>query len=175
MFDGYWSSCHLAVIVSGLIVVQGCGVLDLYDRQTTDRQKSQQMNKEGSVDAGRKTMSRSQLTSPHMPGRLKVHATNPAYFQNTSTGNAVFLHGYDHFRSLQEFDNNGIPPLDFDAFLAQLKQFNHNFLRLWVWEHFWRKVEHPKGDSIREESIVLPPHVYQRTRAWHGDRWAAKV
>ncbi len=163
MFDGYWSRHSLALLVSGLILVQGCGVLDLSERQLPDRQMDQHMNEKGSGHGGRKTMSRSKVTSLHMPGRLKVHPTNPAYFQDTSTGNAVFLHGVDHFRSRQEFDNNGIEPLDFDAFLAQRKQFNHNFLRLWVWDHFWRKVEHPNGDSIGEESIVLTPHVYQRT------------
>ncbi|MEX2493544.1 MAG: DUF6298 domain-containing protein [Nitrospirales bacterium] len=98
-----------------------------------------------------------------LPGRLIVHPTNPAYFQDISTGKAVFLHGYDHFRSRQEFDNNGIPPLDFDAFIAQLKHFNHNFLRLWAWEHFWRKAEGHKGRAEGQESVTLSPHVYQRT------------
>ncbi len=163
MSEGSWPTCHLAVIVSGLIVLQGCGVLDLYDRQSRDHQEHHQMNEEGLGNGGREAMSQSQFTSSHRPGRLKVHPTNPAYFQDISTGNAVFLHGVDHFRSRQEFDNNGIVPLDFDAFLAQLKQFDHNFLRLWVWEHFWRKLESPKGNVGVQSSVILPPHVYQRT------------
>ena len=120
------------------------------------------MNEEGSDDDRKKTMSRFESTSP-IPGRLKLHPTNSAYFQDTSTGSAVFLHGYDHFRSLQEFDNNGISPLDFEAFLVQLKQYNHNFLRLWVWEHFWRKAENVKVVTDNQESVTLPPYVYKRT------------
>ncbi len=163
MFDRLWPRCHVAVIVSGLIVVQGCGVFEIYDRQSPGHQKNQQMTEEGADNDERKNMSRSQFTFPEMPGRLKVHATNPAYFQDTSTGNAVFLHGVDHFRARQEFDNNGINPLDFDAFLSQQRQFNHNFLRLWVWDHFWRKVELPNGNSTGQASVILAPHVYQRT------------
>ncbi len=163
MLNEFRPLCHLAVIVSALIVVQGCGVFDGYHQQSTDHQKNQEMYEEGLDDEERKTMSRSQLPSSHMPGRLTVHPANPAYFQDTSTGNAVFLHGVDHFRSQQEFDNNGIDSLNFDIFLAQRKQYNHNFLRLWVWEHFWRKVEHPQGSPLGKESIVLSPHVYRRT------------
>lgn len=37
------------LLVSELIVVQGCGVLDLYERPTPDREKNQQMNGEGSA------------------------------------------------------------------------------------------------------------------------------
>jgi hypothetical protein len=121
------------------------------------------MNEGSSDNQMKDTAHQSIPNSYNLPGRLVVHPTNPAYFQDTSTGKAVFLHGYDHFRSLQEFDNKGIPPLDFDAFLAQLEYFNHNFLRLWVWEHFWRRSDDYEGRPAGEENGVLSPHVYQRT------------
>ena len=150
------------MIVSVLIVVQGCGFLDLYERQSAQREKNQEMNEEGLDDDERKTISRSQSTPSHMPGRLKVHPTNHAHFQDGSTGNAVFLHGVDHFRWRQEFHNNGIDSLTFDVFLAQRKQYNHKLLCPWVWEYFGRTVEHEQGNSIGKESIVLSPHIYQR-------------
>ena len=99
----------------------------------------------------------------HTPGLLVVHPQNPAYFQDTATGKAVFLHGFDHFRALQEVNNNHVSPLDFQAFITQLTRYHHNFLRLWMWEHFWRISEvneiHPEG----EPSHVRGPHIYQRT------------
>lgn len=84
----------------------------------------------------------------NLPGRLAVHPTNPGYFQDTATGKAVFLHGFDHFRALQEYGNNGILPLDFEAFVAQLEQYDHNFLRLWTWEHFWDQGGHRRGGGL---------------------------
>lgn len=101
-------------------------------------------------------------TIKNSPGLLAVHPKNPAYFQNLSTGEAVFLHGFDHFRGLQEANNNGVAPLDFQNFIDQLQRYNHNFLRLWVWEHFW-KISEPGGIHKGQPSQVLPPHIYQRT------------
>ncbi|MGE0474677.1 MAG: DUF6298 domain-containing protein [Nitrospirales bacterium] len=97
------------------------------------------------------------------PGLLAVHPQNAAYFQNRLTGDTVFLHGFDHFRGLQEANNNGVAPLHFQSFIDQLKSYNHNFLRLWVWEHFWRISEINEVDPEGEASRVLPPHIYQRT------------
>jgi len=152
--------------VGGSIFIQGCVNYDLFDRTIypTPTIHTIQMINEGSTDDQMKNPAQRAIPKTHnLPGRLHAHPTNPAYFQDTSTGKAVFLHGYDHFRSLQEVDNNGIPPLDFDAFIARLKDDNHNFLRLWAWEHFWRKVGENEVRAEGQESVVLPPHVYQRT------------
>jgi len=97
------------------------------------------------------------------PGRLAIDPANPAYFRDTATGEAVFLRGYDHYRALQECDNNGVTPLDFEAFVRQLHEYDHNFLRLWTWEHFWRKSQGGKGRRKGQVSVVLPPYVYRRT------------
>jgi len=163
MVNDLWTACGWTFILGSSIIIQGCSENVLYDRSNCSTLTVQMLNEE-ITDPQLKNPPRSSIPNPgNSPGRLVVHPSNPAYFQETSTGNAVFLRGYDHFRSRQEFDNNGIPPLDFDAFLAQLKHFNHNFLRLWVWEHFWRKAE---GNEVRaegQESVTLPLHVYQRT------------
>ena len=141
----------------------GCNNADLSNLQNCATSKNHKENREfiEKQMTASKHLPESKL--PHQPGRLVVHPTNPAFFQDSATGKAVFLHGYDHFRSLQEFDNNGIPPFDFDAFIAQLKQYNHNFLRLWVWEHFWRRSGGSKGRQKGQVNVTLPPHVYQRT------------
>jgi len=99
----------------------------------------------------------------NLPGRLVVHPANPGYFQDTSTGKTVFLHGFDHFRALQEYDNNCISPLDFEAFVTRLAQCDHDFLRLWTWEHFWKRSAGEKGCVAGQISVTLPPHVYLRT------------
>ena len=158
----HWRTWGYAFILSGSIFFQGCGDSENFD-EPCPPSTIQTMN-EGSLDEHSTPSAHQSIPTPqNLPGRLVVHPKNPAYFQNISTGKAVFLHGYDHFRSRQEMDNNGIPPLDFDAFIAQLKHYHHNFLRLWVWEHFWRKTDDNEVRPAGQVSVVLPPHVYQRT------------
>ncbi len=166
MRDTSWKTCQWALLLSGLILVQGCS--EVFDQQSCRPSSVQQVH-EKTLHDQMKNHSRKSIPKPHQsPGRLVVHPTNPAYFQDTLTGKAVFLHGFDHFRTLQEVDHHGAPPFDFEAFIAQLKHYSHNFLRLWVWEHFWRISD---GDEVRpkgQASVVLPPHVYQRTGPGHA-------
>ncbi|MGD9850946.1 MAG: DUF6298 domain-containing protein [Nitrospirales bacterium] len=148
-----------------MIIWQGCSQEDL------PQSKSHQPCPDPPQETIQPTLLNSTRTSPidtpilkikNAPGLLGVHPQNPAYFQNRLTGEAVFLHGFDHFRGLQEVNNNGVDPLDFQALVEQLKGYNHNFLRLWVWEHFGRISE---ANEIHQgkPSQVLPPHIYQRT------------
>ncbi len=147
----------------GGLMGQGCGESDRGDRPMK-ADSTDPINLEKVVDTSVKEPVYLPFPdSMNLPGRLVVHPINPAYFQDVSTGKAIFLHGYDHFRSLQEFDNNGISPIDFEAFIAKLRHYRHNFLRLWVWEHFWRRSSGSKGREKGQVNVTLPPHVYQRT------------
>lgn len=161
MANDYRRTYQWLLILSSLIVAQGCS--EAFDRQSCKTATSQQ-GYEAILDDQMKNQIPPSIPKPQQsPGRLVVHPTNPAYFQDTKTGKAIFLHGYDHFRALQEVDNHGAPPFDFDALIAQLNHYNHNFLRLWVWEHFRRISDGDEVSPKGEESLVLPPHVYQRT------------
>ena len=62
---------------------------------------------------------------------LTVNPTNPRYFTDGS-GKAVYLTG-SHDHSNLQFDVG--ETFDYSAYLSFLQQHNHNFIRLWVWEH----------------------------------------
>ena len=56
-------------------------------------------------------------------------------------GKAILLVGSHTWGNLQDYTYDKLPSplaLDFDAYLAFLRQHNHNFFRLWVWENFTR-------------------------------------
>lgn len=129
----------------------------------TDQRYTMNVGGGGSSSGGSSSSSSSSGGSSGSPGRLRVHPTNGAYFQDTSTGKAVFLHGFDHFRALQEYDGQGFSPLNFNSLVSQLKGYNHNFLRLWVWEHFWRKGYGNGQIPLNQVSPNLGPHAYRRT------------
>jgi hypothetical protein len=69
---------------------------------------------------------------------LKVSATNPNYFVNSS-GKAVVLTGSHTWNNLQDWGADGsIQPLDFNAYVNMLRAHNQNFTLLWRTElpHF---------------------------------------
>lgn len=68
-------------------------------------------------------------------GPLRVHPTNPRYFAD-DTGRAVYLAGshtwanwVEHKVSPDERD------FDYRGYLDFMSEHNHNFMRLWGWEH----------------------------------------
>jgi hypothetical protein len=67
-------------------------------------------------------------------GPLTVHPTNPRYFAD-STGKPVYLTGSHTWLNLQDgaFGDHAAP-FDYGGFLQFLKDYNHNFFRLWAWE-----------------------------------------
>jgi hypothetical protein len=89
-------------------------------------------------------------------GLLRVSPSNPSYFEDTSTGKAVYLVGTDNFRALQDWTSAGVGKFNYEGFLDYLQSYNHNFLRMWSWEHF-----HSNESGNRHD--VLPPHVFERT------------
>ena len=70
-------------------------------------------------------------------GPLKVHPKNPRYFTD-DTKRAIYLTGSHTWANFQESGLDNDPPFDFTAYLDLLEGHNHNFIRLWVWEHGMR-------------------------------------
>lgn len=66
-------------------------------------------------------------------GPLRVLHSNPRYFTDGS-GKAIYLTGSHNWNSLQDSGIEPIPIFDYSAYLDQLQKYNHNLVRLWVWE-----------------------------------------
>ena len=72
---------------------------------------------------------------------MKVHASNPRYFSDDS-GKAVYLTGSHTWNNLQETEGllpqDPCPwefPFDYHKYLDWMHEHNHNFMRLWNFEH----------------------------------------
>jgi hypothetical protein len=72
-------------------------------------------------------------SSPTGMGPLRVHPSNPRYFQNSS-GKAVYLSGSTFGWGLPGRDNN---IADFISYLDLIKSTDHNLVRLWCNESTW--------------------------------------
>jgi hypothetical protein len=88
-------------------------------------------------------------------GPLRVHPKNPRWFADGS-GRAIVLVGSHTWANVQELGMPGEPPFDFDGYLAMLEANQHNFVRLWAWEHPWRA-------SWTNDPILVAPLPYKRT------------
>jgi Family of unknown function (DUF6298)/CARDB/Bacterial protein of unknown function (DUF937)/Putative collagen-binding domain of a collagenase len=75
---------------------------------------------------------------------LRVHPSNPRYFTDNS-GRAIYLTGSHDHTNLQDFTveraevsrngSFGRTAIDYNSYLDFLQQRNHNFMRMWMWEH----------------------------------------
>jgi hypothetical protein len=69
-----------------------------------------------------------------MSSKLEVHQGNPRYFKDNSE-KIVYLTGAHTWATVQDYGEVNPPPeFDYDGYLTFLKNHNHNFLRLWIWE-----------------------------------------
>ena len=85
-------------------------------------------------------------------GPLRVHPDNPRYFTDGTRHRdgslkAVYLTGSHTWNN---FQHNGVyPAVNYDEYLDFLQRYNHNFIRLWVWEQGgwdpWAKDHVPVG------------------------------
>src|SRR5215208_1173545 len=67
-------------------------------------------------------------------GPLRVHPGNDRYFTDGS-GRAILLAGSHTWSNFQDRGYTDPPPaFDWGWHLDWLAGFNHNFIRLWVWE-----------------------------------------
>ena len=89
-------------------------------------------------------------------GPLKIHPSNPRYFTD-QTGKAIYLSGSHYWYTLQDGeDRMEVGPFNYTEYLDFVKRYNHNFIRLWVWEQAaWA--------PWTVEKIVFDPPIYLRT------------
>jgi len=92
-------------------------------------------------------------------GPLRVHPSNGRYFTDGS-GRAVYLAGAHTWPNLLDIGPGDPPPrFDFDAYLAFLRRWGHNFIRLWTWESVaWNTKENGAKQVYR-----TAPHPFART------------
>lgn len=101
-------------------------------------------------------------TQPTASGPLRVHPDNPRYFAD-GTGRAVYLTGSHVWNNLADMGPGDPPPrFDFDAYLAFLEKYGHNFIRMWAWEHStWDTSS--LGRWRKETPHTVAPHPWART------------
>ena len=88
-------------------------------------------------------------------GPLKINPVNPRYFTD-GTGKAIYLTGSHTWNNFQDIGDEGSTPFDYTAHLNFLKKYNHNFIRLWAWEH-------AAWFQATKDKIVFSPMPYERT------------
>ena len=90
-------------------------------------------------------------------GPLRVCSANPRYFTDGS-GKAVYLTGSHTWNNLQNWSDSSHPKLDYAGYLRLLREKNHNFMRLWVWEQ-------AAGAPWTTEKVRFDPLPYRRSGA----------
>ncbi len=88
-------------------------------------------------------------------GPLRHNPVNPRYFTDGS-GRAIYLTGSHTWANLVEIQREGDPDFDYQGYLDFLEAHNHNFFRLWTWDH-------PQMGPWTEERITFDPMPYART------------
>jgi len=96
-------------------------------------------------------------------GPLVVSHVNPRYFTDKS-GKAIYLTGSHTWPNLVDMSPDDPPkPFDFDAYLDWMKEYNHNFFRLWTWELVAWDTRANEQDSTIYKVHTVAPHPYERT------------
>ncbi|MFC1557912.1 DUF6298 domain-containing protein [candidate division KSB1 bacterium] len=95
-------------------------------------------------------------TNKHKMGPLSVQPGNPRYFAD-GNGNAVYLTGSHTWANCQDMMKEGnLKPFNYDEYLRAIKNYNHNFFRLWAWENTgWLPGS--------KDKIIIEPLPYKRT------------
>jgi len=88
-------------------------------------------------------------------GPLRPHPGNPRYFAG-SDGQPVFLAGSHTWNNLQDSGVARPSPFPWNGYLRMMLGHNHNFLRLWSWEH-------ASWATWSTDKVVFEPTAYLRT------------
>jgi len=96
-------------------------------------------------------------------GPLRVHPENPRYFTDDS-GKAILLAGSHTWANIVDIGPASPPPaFDFDAHLAWLTRYGHNFTRGWTWEPTKWDTTTMKNRAWRNKAHTVAPHPWART------------
>ncbi len=111
------------------------------------------------------TQTRDQTQTPTQTalfhGPLRVSAENPRYFTDDS-GRAIYLTGSHTWDNLVDMGPTDPPSkFDFPHYLHWMKEYNHNFMRLWTWELISWETEVNGNDILTEHYVA--PHPWLRT------------
>lgn len=95
-------------------------------------------------------------------GPLRQSRDNPRYFADPS-GKIVYVTGLHTWANLQDQGaKEPTPKFDFDHYLDELQRYNHNFIRLWVWEQA-RWAPWSDGKAPNPSDWFVEPNPYART------------
>ncbi len=94
-------------------------------------------------------------TIPHFHGPLRAHPDNGRYFTDDS-GKAIYLTGSHTWANLQDIGLPGDPPFPYEAYLDFMQAYNHNFMRLWMFEQ-------PERACWTESRLLFTPLPWART------------
>ncbi len=86
---------------------------------------------------------------------LRIHPENPRWITD-DRGRPLFLTGSHTWATVQERQLPETPNFDYDEWLDFMTRHDHNFLRIWVWEHAsWMQ--------FTERMVRYSPTLYERT------------
>lgn len=96
-------------------------------------------------------------------GPLRPHPENPRYFTD-DTGQAILLAGSHTWPNLVDMGPTDPPTaFDFDAYLAWLKSYGHNFTRGWAWEPTRWDTTAMKNRAWRNANHHVAPQPWKRS------------
>lgn len=88
-------------------------------------------------------------------GLLRIHPENPRWLTDDGE-RALFLTGSHTWATVQERQLPETPAFDFEDWLDFMSEHDHNFLRIWVWEHAsWMQ--------FTDRKVRYSPTLYERT------------
>ena len=100
-------------------------------------------------------------------GPLRICADNPRYFADKE-GRALLLTGSHVWYNLVDMGPEDPPKaFDYDAYLAWMKKYNHNFMRMWAWEMVQWNTK-PNGAHARKDVTMFYVAPYPWLRCGDG-------
>jgi hypothetical protein len=94
-------------------------------------------------------------------GPLRVSKLNPGYFTDNS-GDAIYLTGAHTWNNLVDMTSTASPEqFDYSKYIRRLKNYNHNFIRLWIWELLDWDTEGNRESNPQKHTVA--PHPWMRS------------